>query len=57
MRSQIASGRLSAGAKAPSITTLAQEHGVARQTASKALSALEDEGLLQRVPGLGYYVR
>lgn len=56
LRSQIGSGRLPDGAKAPSITTLAQEHGVARQTASKALRALEDDGLLTRVPGLGYFV-
>jgi GntR family transcriptional regulator len=40
----------------PSITTLAQEHGIARQTAAKALRVLESEGLVYRVPGLGYYV-
>ena len=40
----------------PSITTLVQEHGVARQTAAKGLRLLESEGLLYRVPGLGYYV-
>ncbi len=41
----------------PSITTLTQEHSVARQTAAKALRVLETEGLVYRVPGLGYYVR
>jgi DNA-binding GntR family transcriptional regulator len=41
----------------PSITTLTQEHGVTRKTAAKALGLLEDEGLIYRVPGLGYYVR
>lgn len=56
LRDQITSGQLPGGGKAPSITTLAQEHGVARQTAGKALAALQDEGLLSRVPGLGYYV-
>jgi DNA-binding GntR family transcriptional regulator len=40
----------------PSITTLTQDHGVARQTAAKALRLLESEGLVHRVPGLGYYV-
>ena len=29
---------------------------VARQTAAKALRLLESEGLVHRVPGLGYYV-
>jgi GntR family transcriptional regulator len=40
----------------PSITTLTQDHGVARQTAAKALRLLESEGLVRRIPGLGYYV-
>jgi DNA-binding GntR family transcriptional regulator len=40
----------------PSITTLSQEYGHARQTCAKALRTLEDEGLLTRIPGLGYYV-
>lgn len=44
------------GQPVPSITTLTQDHGVARQTAAKALRLLESEGLVHRVPGLGYYV-
>jgi DNA-binding GntR family transcriptional regulator len=40
----------------PSITTLSQEYGHARQTCAKALHVLEEEGLLARIPGLGYYV-
>lgn len=35
---------------------LTQDHGVARQTAAKAVQLLESEGLVYRVPGLGYYV-
>lgn len=56
VRAQIESGQLAAGQPVPSITTLVQEHGVARQTAAKGLRLLESEGLLYRVPGLGYYV-
>jgi DNA-binding GntR family transcriptional regulator len=41
----------------PSITTLSQQYGHARQTCAKALRTLEDEGLLVRIPGLGYYVK
>ena len=44
------------GQPVPSITTLTQDHGVARSTAAKALRLLESEGLVHRVPGLGYYV-
>jgi len=53
---QITNGTLRLGQPTPSITTLTQEHGIARQTAAKALRVLESEGLVYRVPGLGYYV-
>jgi GntR family transcriptional regulator len=56
IRAQIQDGTLQPGSPTPSITTLAQEHGVARQTAAKALHVLVDEGLVIRIPGLGYYV-
>ena len=53
---QVGDGTLQPGQPAPSITSLSQEHGHARQTCSKALRILEGEGLLARFPGLGYYV-
>jgi DNA-binding GntR family transcriptional regulator len=56
LREQIADGTLTPGKPTPSVTTLSQEHGVARQTAAKALRVLEAEGLVTRIPGLGYYV-
>jgi DNA-binding GntR family transcriptional regulator len=56
LRGRIESGELAPGQPAPSITTLTQEHGMARETAAKALRLLEGEGLLVRYPGLGYYV-
>jgi DNA-binding GntR family transcriptional regulator len=56
VRQQIASGKLQPGMPVPSITTLSQEYGTARQTAAKALRLLETEGLVIRVQGLGYYV-
>lgn len=56
LRQQIADGTLRPGEPTPSITTLVQEHGIARQTAAKALALLESEGLVKRIPGLGYYV-
>lgn len=57
LRQQITDGQLQPGQPTPSITSLTQDHGVARQTAAKALHLLETEGLVYRVPGLGYYVR
>ncbi|MGH3407307.1 MAG: GntR family transcriptional regulator [Streptosporangiaceae bacterium] len=56
VRARIEGGELASGQPVPSITTLVQEHGVARATAGKALRLLEQEGLVHRVPGLGYYV-
>ena len=56
VRRQIADGTYAPGQPVPSITRLVQEHGVARETASHALHVLEDEGLVYRVPGLGYFV-
>lgn len=57
VRQGLAERRWKAGEPVPSITTLSQEHGVTRKTAGKALRLLESEGLLYRVPGLGYYVK
>ena len=56
IRKRIQDGDLQPGQPAPSITALVQEHGVARLTAAKALRLLEGEGLVRRIPGLGYYV-
>ena len=56
LRKQILDGDLIPGSPVPSITTLSQELEHARQTCGKAMQLLEQEGLLIRVPGLGYYV-
>ena len=56
LRREIAEGTLTPGMPPPSITTLSQQYGHARQTCAKALRILEEDGLLTRIPGLGYYV-
>lgn len=56
VRLQITDGTLEPGQPAPPITRLSQEHGHARPTCGKALRMMEREGLLTRIPGLGYYV-
>jgi DNA-binding GntR family transcriptional regulator len=56
IRQQISEGTLTRGARLPSIAVLRRDHGHSRQTVGKAMHVLEDEGLIYRVPGLGYYV-
>ena len=56
LRDQITSGTLTRGTPVPTITTMSRTTGHARQTCGKALRMLEDEGLVTRIPGLGYYV-
>jgi DNA-binding GntR family transcriptional regulator len=56
LRRRIEAGELKPGQPMPSITTLCQEWGVARETAAHALTVLEGEGLVRRYPGRGYYV-
>lgn len=56
IRGQIESGELPAGRRVPSENTLAQEYGIARGTAKKALDSLVNEGLVRRVQGRGTFV-
>ena len=53
---EIQSGKYTPGKRLPSIHELCQETGLSRQTIGKALRLLESEGLVERVPGLGYFV-
>ena len=56
VRQQITDGELTAGSAVPSITALTGRHGCARRTCTKALQTLEQEGVIVRIPGLGYFV-
>jgi DNA-binding GntR family transcriptional regulator len=56
LRKEILNSVLTPGHPVPSIITLSRELGHARPTCGKALQLLEQEKLLIRVPGLGYYV-
>lgn len=53
---QIHSGTVAIGAKVASENQLAQQHGVSRMTARKALTELVNEGYLLRVQGAGTFV-
>jgi len=56
LRARIEAGDYPPGRALPSESTLMQEHGVARETARKAVRVLRDEGLVQIVQGRGAYV-
>lgn len=56
IRCQIRSGDLRPGDRVPSARRLRQEWGVAIATATKVLAALQQEGLVQAVPGVGTIV-
>jgi GntR family transcriptional regulator len=56
IRRQTEDGTLKPGDTVP-ISALARQHGVARNTASRALRLLETEGRLKCYPGYGYTVQ
>lgn len=57
VRFQVASGILAAGSEIPSTRDLAARLGINPMTVSKAYAALEQEGVLERRPGLSLVVR
>ncbi|WP_282686583.1 MULTISPECIES: TetR/AcrR family transcriptional regulator C-terminal domain-containing protein [unclassified Streptomyces] len=56
IRRRIASGELAPGARVPSTRRITQDWGVAMATATKALAALRQDGLVRVVPGVGTVV-
>lgn len=57
LRERIRSGGLKPGARLPGEPALVREHGVAKETARRALTLLVTEGLAVRRKGSGTYVR
>ncbi|HEX5325898.1 MAG TPA: GntR family transcriptional regulator, partial [Acetobacteraceae bacterium] len=57
LRGQIVSGALADGARLPSEAQLGERYGVSRITIRQALADLERQGLLERTPGRGTFVR
>jgi DNA-binding GntR family transcriptional regulator len=56
LRGQIVDGRLPAGELVPPISKLCLDSGCSRPLVGRSLRLLEREGLIARVPGIGYYV-
>lgn len=57
LRSRLTSGQFAPGARLPSEPVLAADHGVSRVTVRRALDQLSCEGLIERRPGAGTFVR
>lgn len=57
LRDQIVSGVLRPGDRLPSEPSLATRHSLSRVTIRRALDGLEQDGLIDRVPGAGTFVR
>jgi AcrR family transcriptional regulator len=56
LRDQIENGTLAPGDRVPSTREITQRWGVAMATATKALAALRQEGIVRPVPGVGTVV-
>jgi AcrR family transcriptional regulator len=56
LRDQIETGTLAPGDRVPSTREITQRWGVAMATATKALAALRQEGIVRPVPGVGTVV-
>src|SRR5947208_4499657 len=56
-RERILDGSLPPGMRLPTELEIAQEHQISRGTVRHALSALVNEGLIERVQGRGTFVR
>lgn len=57
LRSAIVAGRYQPGEQLPSIPSLTQRYGVAKQTVQRAIDQLRLEGVLLTKPGSGTFVR
>ena len=56
LRAEIMRGKFPPRTPLPSAKTLAQEHGIAIGTVSRAVDVLRDEGLVRTIPGRGVWV-
>lgn len=55
LRQRLRSGQLGAGMKLPTVRRLADEYKVSTMTIRRALSTLEEEGRVHRIPGVGMF--
>jgi DNA-binding GntR family transcriptional regulator len=56
LRERIDSGELTSGMRMPGTRAIKTEFSTSIETAQKALRVLEQDGLIEKWPGVGYYV-
>jgi GntR family transcriptional regulator len=57
IRNAAASGRLSPGDPLPALRPLAEELRINRNTIAKAYSELEAQGIIETIPGKGFFLK
>jgi GntR family transcriptional regulator len=57
IEADIRAGGLGKGSAVPSLSRLAQEYGVARNTVVRAMNLLKEKGLIETVQGWGTFVK
>ena len=57
IRYAAASGRLRAGEPLPSLRPLAEELRINRNTIAKAYAELESQGIIETIPGKGFFLK
>src|SRR5947199_7756466 len=57
IRHAAASGRLRAGEPLPSLRPLAEELRINRNTIAKAYAELEGQGIIETIPGKGFFLK
>jgi len=57
IRYAAASGRLRAGEPLPSLRPLAEELRINRNTIAKAYAELEAQGIIETIPGKGFFLK
>ncbi len=57
LRSRIEHGELRPGEQVPSVTEIAEQNGVSRGTARRALNLLKEWDLTEATPGWGTFVK
>ena len=57
IRNAAASGRLSPGDPLPALRPLAEELRINRNTIAKAYSELESQGIIETIPGKGFFLK
>lgn len=57
LTAQISSGEIKPGAALPTETVFAEKHDLSRSTVAKIYNALQEKGMVEKIPGSGTYVR